>query len=73
VALSLVVSLLRCFQHPDGRLDTALRGLAAGALVWWAITTATSRARRTQDRRRNPRLNPRLLGKARGDGGRSAG
>lgn len=37
LALFLAASVLRWFLDPDGRLDTALRGLAAGALVWWAV------------------------------------
>jgi hypothetical protein len=37
LALFLVASLLRVVLDPDGRLDTALRGLATGALVWWAL------------------------------------
>lgn len=37
LALFLVTSLMRWILDPHGRLDTALRGLAAGALVWWAL------------------------------------
>ena len=37
LALFLVASLLRWVLDPDDRLDTALRGLATGALVWWGL------------------------------------